>query len=257
MHNRLTLIFGALLLSSTVTAQYPFDSLPKPAWSLHNQWKTIEPKNDNKLHETITIPKFYNDSISLTLQFTMDNTNPEKAVNILRVYKGSKVIQSFRNEIIDYYPGYTSTYPIRVGDITADGKNDIKIIYDYHSNGLGLSHRPIYLIQQEDGRFVKYSFYNSFVKRLDLERDFDRDGKFEIISVNLFYYNSHSYWQFEIMKAEDGKLTLENEKYDYPIYVQFLHRDNFKPSNIKPPSSGNYNPYRALEAIVDEGIPIP
>jgi len=254
MRNQLTLLFGALLLSSAVNAQYPFDSLPKPAWSLHNQWKTIEPKNDSKLHETITIPKFYNDSISLTLQFTMDKTNPDKVANILRVYKGNKVIQSFRNEIADYHPGYTSTYPIRVGDITGDGKKEIKIIYDYHSNGLGLSHRPIYLIQQDDGQFIKYSFYNSFVKRLDLERDFDHDGKFEIISVNLIGHNNHSYWQFDIFKIDTEKFNIDNEKYGYPIYVQFLHRDNFKPSSIKPKKDQSL--HRDLEVIVDTGTAI-
>lgn len=254
MLNQTILFVAMLAISIAASAQYPFDSLPKPQWKLHNNWKKVEPKNDNKLHETITVPKFFNDSISLTLQFTLDESDTTKeAVNVLRIYKGSKVIQSFRNEVASYYPGFASTFPIRVGDITGDGKKDIKIVYDYHGNGLGLGHRPIYLLQQDDGTFIKYSFQNSFVKRLDLERDFDGDGKFEIISVRLIYYNTHSYWQFDVMKADKGRLTLENEKYGYPLFVQFLYRDNFKPVNIKP-EKGEY--HHDLEIIVDMGTAI-
>lgn len=252
---RIILLLSLLTISTLASAQYPFDSLPKPGWSLHNRWKKIEPKDDNKLHETITVQKFYNDSASLTLQFTLDESDSTKqAVNILRIYKGNKVIQSFRNETASYYPGFASTFPIRVGDITGDGKKDIKIVYDYHGNGLGMGHRPIYLLQQENGRFIKYSFQNSFTKRLDLERDFDGDGKFEIISVRLMHYNAHNYWQFDVLKADGTKLTFENEKYGYPIFVQFLYRDNFKPANIKPRKDQLSD--RELEIIVDTGTSI-
>jgi hypothetical protein len=244
---RIGLVIVALCFVKSVYAQYPFDTLPKPNWILHNQWKTIENQPQQKIHETITVPNFYPDSVSLTLQFTMESVG-DVSVNILRVYKGKKVIQSFRNDKVDYYPGYTSSFPVRVGDMTGDGKLDIKIIYDYHSNGLGLSHRPIYLLQQEDGRFIKYSFYNSFTKRLDLERDFDHDRNFEILSVNLIDYKSHSYWQFDVLKADNGKLINQNKKYGYPLYVQFLYRDNYKPVNIKPDTTGN------LEIIVDTGL---
>lgn len=255
MFNRIIFLAGMLAISTSASAQYAFDSLPKPQWSLHNRWKTIEPKEDNKLHETITIPRFYNDSVSLTLQFTMETGAKDQPINILRVYRGNKIIQSFRKDIIDYYPGYTSSFPVRIGDLTGDGKKDIKIIYDYHGNGLGLAHRPIYLVQQEDGRFIKYSFQNSFVKRIDLERDFDGDNKFEIISVRLMYFNTHSYWQFDVLKAEGSKLTFENEKYGYPLFVQFLHLDNFKSANIKP--NKDQLSARELEIIVDTGTAIP
>lgn len=250
MIERLTSLFAGILLSNVVLAQYPFDSLPKPEWSLHHAWKTIEQKAGDKVHETITIPGFYDDRTSLTLQFTLEGVDSAQPVNILRIYKGDKVIQSFRNDNVNYYPGYTSSFPVRVGDITGDGKLDLKIIYDYHSNGLGLSHRPIYLLQQEDGRFIKYSFYNSFVKRLDLERDFDGDGKFEILSVNLVDYKSHSYWQFDVLKAENGKLINQNKMYGYPLYVQFLYRNNYTPANIKPDTTQD------LEIVVDIGLKI-
>ncbi len=247
MITRIACIVTLLLFAGNVHAQYPFDTLSKPNWVLHNQWKTIDNQSQQKVHETITIPNFYNDSISLTLQFTLESAGSTR-VNILRVYKGNKVIQSFRNEKVDYYPGYTSWFPVRVGDITGDGRPDIKIIHDYHSNGLALSHRPIYLIQQEDGRFIKYSFYNSFIKRLDLERDFDNDGNFEILSVNLIQFKSHSYWRFDILKFENNKFINENKKYGYPLYIQFLYRDNYKISTINPDL-----PPPELEAIVDTG----
>lgn len=246
---RIILIVTLLVGGGHAYAQYPFDTLPKPSWVFHNRWKTVENASQQKVHETITIPNFYPDSVSLTLQFTLESAG-EVTVNILRIYKGNKIIQSFRNEKVDYYPGYTSSFPLRVGDITGDGRLDVKIIYDYHTNGLGLRHRPIYLLQQEDGRFIKYSFSNSFIKRLDMERDFDGDGTFEIISVDLLHYQSHSYWQFDILKPKNQQLINENKKYGYPLYVQFLHRDNFKVAQINPVPDVTL---RELEILVDSG----
>ena len=242
----LLLIF--VLTYNTASGQYPFDKFAKPDFKLYNDWKAYD-KTD-KMHETITVPNFYQDSSSLTIQFTLDKSKA-KNQNVIRIYKDKTAIQSFRSELVDFYLSYASTYPIRVGDLNGDRLLDIKIIYDYHSNGLALSFRPIYLIQGEKGFFKKYSFDNMFEDRIDLERDLDSDGKFEIQSVRLVQQNNHSYWCFEIFQIEDSSLAAVSDKFHYPIFVQFLNKRNYKQADIKLDRDANWT--RDLNIVVDTG----
>jgi hypothetical protein len=240
------LLLTFVLISHIVYGQYPFDNFEKPDFKLYSDWKEYD-KTD-KTHETIIVPNFYQDSISLTIQFTFDKSKKD---NVIRVYKGKNVIQSFKSEPVDFYLNYVSTYPIRVGDLNGDRLLDIKIIYDYHSNGLALSFRPIYLIQDEKGFFKKYSFDNMFEDRIDLERDLDNDGKFEIQSVRLVQQNNHSYWCFEIFQIEDSSLAAVSDKFHYPIFVQFLKKRNYKQADIKLDRDANWT--RDLNIVVDTG----
>jgi hypothetical protein len=155
---------------------------------------------------------------------------------------------------VDFYLSYASTYPIRVGDLNGDKLLDVKIIYDYHSNGLALSFRPIYLIQDENGFFKKYSFDNMFEDRIDLERDFNSDGKFEIQSVRLIQQNNHSYWYFQIFQINDTDLMEVSSKFNYPILVQFLKKRNYKQADIKLDNDANLT--RDLNIVVDKGTVI-
>jgi hypothetical protein len=242
----LLLIF--VLTYNIASGQYPFDKFAKPNFKLYKDWKAYD-KTD-KMHETITVPNFYQDSSSLTIQFTLDKSKP-KNENVIRIYKGKTAIQSFKSEPVDFYLSYASTYPIRVGDLNGDKLLDVKIIYDYHSNGLALSFRPIYLIQDENGFFKKYSFDNMFEDRVDLERDFDNDGKFEIQSVQLMFQSNHSYWRFQIFKIENTDLVDVSDKFGYPIFIQFLKKRNYKPTEIKRDNKSNST--RDLNIVVDNG----
>lgn len=242
----LLLIF--VLTYNIASGQYPFDKFAKPDFKLYKDWKAYD-KTD-KMHETITVPNFYQDSSSLTIQFTLDKSKTRNE-NVIRIYKGKTAIQSFRSEPVDFYLSYASTYPIRVGDLNGDKLLDVKIIYDYHSNGLALSFRPIYLIQNENGLFEKYSFDNMFEDRTDLERDFDNDGKFEIQSVQLVFQNNHSYWDFQILKMEDADLVDVSDKFNYPLFVQFLKKRNYKSTDIKLNNNSNSN--RDLNIVIDSG----
>jgi hypothetical protein len=240
------LLLTILCTTNIVYGQYPFDKFEKPTFKFYNDWKAYD-KTD-RMHETIAVPNFYQDSTSLTIQFTLDKSSEE---NVIRIYKGKNVIQSFKSEPVNFYLSYASTYPIRVGDLNGDKLPDVKVIYDYHSNGLALSFRLIYLIQDEKGFFQKYSFDNMFEDRIDLERDFDGDGKFEIQSARLIQQNNHSYWCFQAFQIEGENLTDISDKFHYPIFVQFLKRRNYKQVDIKLDKDTNWT--RALNIVIDKG----
>lgn len=54
------------------------------------------------------------------------------------------------------------------------------------------------------------------------ERDFNADNNFEIITMTLDQYENHNYWTFNIYNFENGTLINQNQKYGYPIMIQFL-----------------------------------
>jgi hypothetical protein len=63
------------------------------------------------------------------------------------------------------------------------------------------------------------------------ERDFDGDGNFEIITMNLIGHEDHSFWLFNIFNYLNGGLVNVNAKDNYPIMIQFLNRENYDVTN--------------------------
>lgn len=246
------LLISVLTTTTLAWGQYPFDKFDRPNFRSYNDWKLIDKKDENKIHQTLTIPKFFIDSIALTIQFTVDNST-EETKNIIRIYKGKETIQSFKNDKVDYMPPYVSAHPIKVADLNGDSLLDIKITYDYYSNGLSLSYRPIYLIQNDKGLFTKYSFDNMYEDRLDFERDFDNDGTFEIQSVQLVQNNNHSYWGFTVFKITDQGLVDISDKIGYPIFIQFLNKRNYRQTDFKL-TENNSNWTRDLDLVTDKGV---
>jgi hypothetical protein len=250
---KILLLILALIAITPGWGQYPFDRFKRPGFKSYNNWKLIEKENEKKIHQTVTIPKFFADSVALTIQFTIDNSDKVRK-NIIRIYKGKKTIQSFRIDRVDYMPPYISAHPVKVADLNGDSLLDIKITYDYYSNGLSLSYRPIYLIQNDQGSFTKYSFDNMYEDRLDFERDFDNDGAFEIQSVQLFQENNHSYWRFNVFKITDAGLVDISDKVGYPIFIQFLKKRNHKQADIKLSRPDDWS--QELEIVTDKGVVI-
>ena len=118
---------------------------------------------------------------------------------------------------------------IFIADINGDSLQDIKIIVSYMQNGLSLANRIIYLFQRPNNTFTKISYADDFYPQDENRReyDLDGDGNFEIITQTLVGYENHSYWVFNLFQYSNGKLTNVNNKYDYPIMIQFLYRENY------------------------------
>jgi hypothetical protein len=246
------LLMSLLPIVISVNAQYPFDKFAKPDFKLYDSWKLIEKPDDKKIHLTVSIPNFYADSIRLTIQFTF-NDSKQHTENILRIYSGNSTIQSFRHDVVDYMPNHISSYPLKIADLNGDNLLDIKIVYDYHSQGLHLSYRLIYLLQQKDGTFIKYSFDNMFEERLDFERDLDNDGTFEILSVTLVGIEGHNYWRFDVFQLDGENLVDANAKFDFPVFIQFLKKRNYT-QTARDFSDGSDERAKDLNLIVDKGV---
>jgi hypothetical protein len=224
----LTLTFGLLLLTWAAKGQFPFEKYPTVKYVAYNNWKIYDKaEKEKKIHSTLTIPKFFDNGDTITIQLT-SYTDHWWDNSIIRIFRNKTAIQKI-SENMGFNPVGLDT--LRVADINNDGLQDIKIVAAYMGNGTAaLNVRVVYLFHQPDHSFRKISFADKMTSNR-LERDFDADGNFEIITMNLTGFNDHSYWLFNIFNYKDGGLININSKDNYPIMIQFLYRDNYEITN--------------------------
>lgn len=221
-------LFALIFLTCPAKGQFPFEKYPAIRYLSYNDWKTYDKtEKKNEVLSTLTIPTFFDNGDTLTIQLTSfadhwwDNS-------IIQVFHNSTETQKII-ENVAFNPIGLDT--LRVADINGDGLKDIKIISAYMGNGTAaLNVRVIYLFQQADNSFKKVSF-NDKMSNNRHERDFDSDGNFEIITMNLVGHENHSYWLFNLYNYKEGGLINQNIKGNFPIMIQFLYRDNYEVTN--------------------------
>ncbi|MNQ56459.1 hypothetical protein D3C85_705820 [compost metagenome] len=225
---KLLIIFGLTLLTWTAKGQYPFEKYPSIKYKEHNDWKTYDDtEKEKKVHSTLTIPNFFENEDTLTIQLT-SFTDHWWDNSIIRIYHNKTEVQKII-ENTAFNPIGLDT--LRVADINGDGLQDLKIISAYMGNGTAaINVKIVYLFQQRDHSFKKISFADKMSNNRP-ERDFDGDGNFEIVTMNLVGYQDHSYWLFNIFNYKNDELVNSNIKDNYPIMIQFLYRDNYEITN--------------------------
>jgi hypothetical protein len=232
MHRETLLPFFFLHIITSAIAQYPFEKFPAVKYQEFKDWKTYDKWDSNqKIHFTIAVPFFFENQDSLTVQLTSFESKFDSS--IIRLFRNKRQIQKL-TEPMFFATTNTPYEPARVADITGDGRKDVKLVIPYMGNGIAsLNQRVIYLFQRDNDQFDKISFLDMMEANRP-ERDFDSDNQFEIITMDLKPYQNHNYWTFNIYNYENGSLINKNEKYGYPIVVQYLYKKNFKVTNKIP-----------------------
>ena len=222
-----SLIFIVILLSIfNLHGQYDFEKYPAIKYKEYKDWKIYDwSETKQSINFTITIKDFFSTGDSLTIQLTSYVSKNKKST--IRIFKNTKQIQKI-DEIMQFNLSNVQFEPVRMADIDGNGLNDIKISIPYMGNGLAaMNYRIIYLFQTKNGEFLKISFDDKMEKNRK-EYDFDGDGNYEIITMNLNSYKNHNYWTFNLFEFKDGKLENVNYKANYPVMVQFLYKKNYK-----------------------------
>jgi len=222
----LTIILTLTFLTLTTKGQYSFEKYPAIKYSKKKNWTEYDKREkENKMHWTISLPKFYKDNDSLTIQLT---TFGYKDTSNIRIFKNKKQIQLL---VEPYAIGRNFGMlidTIYFADINGDSLLDLKILCWYGGCGIAsLNERIIYLFQQPDNKFIKVSYIDMAPSQRP-ERDFDGDGNYEIITMRLEGYENHNYWTFNLYNFKNGNLECVNDKYDYPIMIQYLFKANYK-----------------------------
>ena len=224
-----TKLFAILftLIGLISKGQYPFEKYPAIKYKEFKDWVVYDRLGEeNKIHHTLSIPKFFENGDSITIQLTsFGDYFHSKDSSIIRIFRNhkqiQKIIENMSFDLINFYE------PLRMADINGDGLNDFKMIASYMGNGIAaLNMRVIYLFQNPDHTFTKISFTDMMSENRP-ERDFDGDGNYEIITMTLKDHGNHNYWLFNLYNFTDGELTNVNGKDDYPIMIQFLNHENY------------------------------
>ena len=118
---------------------------------------------------------------------------------------------------------------IYAADIDGNGKPDFK--FTFWNNGSGLAGtliHKVYLFSSGANTF-KLASYTDFFD--GPERDFNNDGKFEIIGKVYGLFEGHAYMIYNLFNYSKGKFVNVNRLGDYPIMIQYLERENYRITN--------------------------
>ena len=233
-----------ILLFSTliVRAQYSFEKYPAIKFKEYKRWKTEDSIETKKFISRInSVSKFYNKSSSLTLKLTVFDS---LEYTELKIYRNNKEIQKFIEKRMSTISEPSSVY---VEDINGDGLKDLKfLIPNYGCGNYNYYCDVFYLFQNKNGTFLKISYSDIFIEYINrLERDFNNDGKYEIITQTFENYKKHNYWSFNIYNLINGKFINVNYLINYPIMVPLdsykitkkISREKMKKFQRKSPNS--------------------
>jgi hypothetical protein len=213
-------IFLTLLLININILAYsqdkdPYEKYPSIKYKEGKNWKIY--KKEKKTDFTLNIPDFFNNKDPLTLQITSFVDKFDSS--IVRIFWNKKQIQKLIEPIFFDDINFTAS-PIIIDDINGDGLKDIKLTVSYKGCGLAsMNVRSIYLFQKQNSLFNKISFLTKLGYENNPERDFVKDGNYEILVMNLVSYGEHNYWAYNLFNYDGDKLINVNQKDDYPILI--------------------------------------
>lgn len=237
------LIFFIFIFSFVTKAQYPFEKYKAIKYKEYKKWKTIVDSKDSlPMTREITIPDFYNKKTSLKIKQELKIALPDSIeYSELEIYKNDKLIKKFKVAT----HSISEPLPVFMEDINGDGLNDLKIIYpNYGSGAFNYYCKTVLLFQNKNGAFNQIIYTDIFEEFENKpERDFNNDGKYEIITQKFQNFGQHNYWLFNIYNYKNGKLVNVNNLANYPIMIPLnsynvskkISRKKMKEFEIKSP----------------------
>ncbi|MDT3405546.1 hypothetical protein [Mucilaginibacter terrae] len=203
-------IIGTFLLiySLSCFAQYPFEKHPPIKYQTAKFNKIPGRKNN----DNIWTAKYQNYRVEL-LEIRL-----EDSTNVVLYFKNKAILKLKEGVDINDIALYDTQ--LYIANIDNNGFPDFKIII--YNNGSGLAgslEHKIFLFNHGKNRFQNISFMDFFA---NTERDFNGDGKFEIIGQSYLSYQNHAYWVFDLYNYKKGKLVNVGKRFNYPILTRFL-----------------------------------
>ncbi len=206
-------------VSLVTKAQYPFEKIKSIKFKEYKGWKTIEnPKDSLPMLREILISEFDTKKTILKIEQTFAFSLTDSIeYSILKVYRNNRMVNRFEINT----QSISEPLPIYVEDINGDGLKDLKIIFpNYGCGNYNVYCQTAILFQNKDQTFKEFIYtdmYENFENRL--ERDFNNDGKYEIITQSFQNFGKHNYWLFNIYNYTKGKFVNVNYLADYPIMI--------------------------------------
>jgi len=218
MHNILIIIWSIFAIS-VKAQQYPFEKFQAIKYKEYKNWKTIlNPRDSMLMAREIIIPEFENKNMSLKIEQELKlSISDSTEYSELSIYENDRKIKEFKVDT----RSISEPLPFLIADINGDGLNDLKIIFpNYGCGAFNYYCQVVFLFQDRRKKFNEKIYTDIFEEFENKpERDFNHDGKYEIITQTFQNFGKHNYWLFNIYNYVNGKLINVNSIADYPIMI--------------------------------------
>lgn len=200
-------------------AQYPFEKEKGIKYIEYKNWENIEFSKDSfPLKKEIVIPDFGLNKKQLKIEcIAKFSQNDSLDSTILKIYFDDKLVKKININVNPIFEPLS----IYMQDVNGDKLQDLKLIFpNYGCGNYNYYCQVVYLFQNKENKFNEIIFtdlYEDFENRI--ERDFNKDGNFEIITQTFKNYGKHNYWLFNIYNFYKGKLLNVNYLKNYPIMI--------------------------------------
>ena len=208
-----------MLFAIDTRAQYPFEKNKEIKIKEFKNWKTsVNPKDSLPMMREILISKFDSKNSTLKIeQILAIKSSDSTEYSILKIYRNNQIINQFKVNT----RSISEPLQVYVEDINGDNLSDLKIIFpNYGSGNYNVYCQTVFLFQNKNQTFKEIIYtdmFENFVNRP--ERDFNNDGKYEILMQSFQNYGKHNYWLFNIYNYSKGKLVNVNYLANYPIMI--------------------------------------
>ncbi|HEY1870932.1 MAG TPA: hypothetical protein VGG71_07735, partial [Chitinophagaceae bacterium] len=85
------IIISLVTLALNSFGQYPFEKYPAPKYEIFSNWKEVETNKNEARRFFLTIPKFFNNRDSLTIQLSPSDKNWDSS--FITLYRNGNQIQ--------------------------------------------------------------------------------------------------------------------------------------------------------------------
>ncbi|WP_333599484.1 hypothetical protein [Flavobacterium sp.] len=228
---KLPLCLLVLLFSLQAMAQYPFEKHPAIKAKVYPTGYVIDRQGKKDLYNYdinhyITIPRFFGGTERARLTVTPPDTS---GVATIKIHRGTGKRKRLMG--LYHFGDFATIERFYVADYNQDGLPDIKFILPFFGCGAFNYYCPVvYFLQNRDGSLSQVSFSDLLLYDYQNrpERDLDGDGVYEIVVCSFQNYKKHNYLLFDLYHLQGNKLVNVNSKFNYPIMVQLLYKDNYK-----------------------------
>lgn len=207
--------------------QLPFEKYPPIKYKEYNNWNLKDSNQQEKRKDyMLIIPNFFENNDSLTIVLSKYKTDRIEDSCMFMFYHKKDTVFGFGEFIIDSI----LDDPIRVADFNNDKRLDLKIIRrGWGCGAYNIYLNVYYLLQKPNNKLSEETFTDMmFETENTLERDFDGDGNYEIITMSFQNYKNHNYWVYNLYNFTSNGIVNVNFKDDYPIMIQLLNDWNDK-----------------------------
>lgn len=131
--------------------------------------------------------------------------------------------------LMEYEDDDPFAYTVFRSDLDKNGLQDCIIFSSHRGCGLAAHLVIVDIILKKNNTTYKRITYETFFFGLEDFVDLDKDGKYEVITTDMYGGKGHNYWAYNIYEFDNYQLINANKKHKgFPKFIWFTYKENDK-----------------------------